>query len=97
MEHLQHLFDLVRECRDDRQERGWAVRDDLGTIAGHLQELLKLLVRTRVVHEGLSAVGCEIHIVMAKSAYTMYVRVVCLTGVKGGSTRRAPPLLGDAS
>ena len=43
-EHLQRLFDLVREYRDDRQERGWAVRDDLGTIAGQLQELLKLLV-----------------------------------------------------
>ena len=36
-------------------------------------------------------------VVMAKSAYTTYVRVVCVTGAKGGSTRRAPPLLGDAS
>ena len=65
VDRLQHLFDLIRECRDDRQERSWAVRDDLSTIAGHLQEMLKLLVRDTGGERILSAMGgmcgCGLH------------------------------------
>ena len=83
-EHLQHLFDLVRECRDDRQERGWAVRDDLGTIAGQLQELLKLLVRERVQHgTGGSVCRWGGDVVMTRVPALRYLYV------KRGTTRSA--------
>lgn len=43
LERLTYLLDKIRECRDDRQERSWAVGDDQGTIMEYLEEILKLL------------------------------------------------------
>ena len=45
LERLQEIFFEITECKGDSQQRGWAIRDDEGAIAGLLEELLQILVR----------------------------------------------------
>ena len=35
----------MTECKDDSQQRGWAVHDDQQIIVEYLEELLQILVR----------------------------------------------------
>lgn len=44
--HLVELLERLRECKDDEQQRSWAVHEDEHTIATHLSDLLDLLVST---------------------------------------------------
>ena len=42
---LKEIFFQLRDVREDSQQRGWAVHDDLGVIMEYLSELLQILVR----------------------------------------------------
>ena len=44
MERLREAFFQLKDCKDDTQQRGWAVHDDHHIILGYLKELLQLLV-----------------------------------------------------
>ena len=46
LERLRDAFFQIKDCKDDTQQRGWAVHDDHHIISGYLSELLQLLVRT---------------------------------------------------
>lgn len=46
MERIRDAFFMIKDCKDDTQQRGWAVHDDHHIISGYLSELLQLLVRT---------------------------------------------------
>ncbi|XP_068251129.1 NCK-interacting protein with SH3 domain [Palaemon carinicauda] len=41
--HLVELLEKLRECKDDEQQRSWALHEDEYTIATHLTDLLDLL------------------------------------------------------
>lgn len=43
--HLVELLEKLRECKDDEQQRSWALHEDEHTISTHLSDLLDLLVR----------------------------------------------------
>jgi hypothetical protein len=43
MARLQEIFFQLRDVREDSQQRGWAVHDDLGAIMEYLSELLQIL------------------------------------------------------
>ena len=45
MERLKEIFFQLQDVRDDSQQRGWAVHDDLNLIMEYLSELLQILVR----------------------------------------------------
>ena len=45
MARLKEIFFQLRDVREDSQQRGWAVHDDLGVIMEYLSELLQILVR----------------------------------------------------
>ena len=45
MVRLKEIFFQLRDVREDSQQRGWAVHDDLGLIMEYLSELLQILVR----------------------------------------------------
>ena len=45
VERLQEIFFEITECKDDSQQRGWAVHDDQQAIVEILEELLQILVR----------------------------------------------------
>ena len=51
LQRLQEIFFEVAECKDDSQQRGWAVHDDEGAISGLLEELLQILVSAGVLGE----------------------------------------------
>eukprot|EP00731_Ephydatia_muelleri_P002655 Em0001g2655a len=42
-ERLRDAFFQIKDCKDDTQQRGWAVHDDHHIISGYLSELLQLL------------------------------------------------------
>ncbi|KAG7168142.1 NCK-interacting protein with SH3 domain-like [Homarus americanus] len=42
--HLVELLEKLRECKDDEQQRSWALHEDEHTISTHLSDLLDLLV-----------------------------------------------------
>lgn len=44
-ERLREIFFQLQECKDDSQQRGWAVHDDQHAIMEYLEELLQILVR----------------------------------------------------
>ncbi len=46
LERLREIFFQLQECKDDSQQRGWAVHDDQQAIMDYLQELLQILVRS---------------------------------------------------
>ncbi len=46
LQRLQEILFEITECKDDSQQRGWAVHDDEGAISGLLEELLQILVST---------------------------------------------------
>lgn len=46
LERLKEILFEVTECKDDSQQRGWAVHDDEKAISDLLEELLQILVRT---------------------------------------------------
>lgn len=41
---LVELLEKLRECKDDEQQRSWALHEDEHTITTHLSDLLDLLV-----------------------------------------------------
>ncbi|XP_045605711.1 NCK-interacting protein with SH3 domain isoform X2 [Procambarus clarkii] len=41
--HLVDLLEKLRECKDDEQQRSWALHEDEHTISTHLSDLLELL------------------------------------------------------
>ncbi|XP_071534266.1 NCK-interacting protein with SH3 domain isoform X2 [Panulirus ornatus] len=41
--HLVELLEKLRECKDDEQQRSWALHEDEHTISTHLTDLLDLL------------------------------------------------------
>ncbi|XP_069945387.1 NCK-interacting protein with SH3 domain isoform X2 [Cherax quadricarinatus] len=41
--HLVELLEKLRECKDDEQQRSWALHEDEHTISTHLSDLLDLL------------------------------------------------------
>ena len=43
-ERLRRLFEQLTDVKNDSQQRGWAVHDDLSTITSCLEELLQRLV-----------------------------------------------------
>jgi hypothetical protein len=43
MARLKEIFFQLRDVREDSQQRGWAVHDDLGVIMEYLSELLQIL------------------------------------------------------
>jgi hypothetical protein len=43
MERLREIFFQLQDVRDDSQQRGWAVHDDLNVIMEYLSELLQIL------------------------------------------------------
>jgi hypothetical protein len=45
VERLKEIFFEITECKDDSQQRGWAVHDDQQAIVEILEELLQILVR----------------------------------------------------
>ena len=45
VERLKEIFFEITECKDDSQQRGWAVHDDQHAIMEILEELLQILVR----------------------------------------------------
>ena len=44
MDRLKEIFFQLQDVRDDSQQRGWAVHDDLQAITEYLSELLQILV-----------------------------------------------------
>ena len=52
VERLKEIFFEITECKDDSQQRGWAVHDDQQAIMEILEELLQILVRKRHMEEG---------------------------------------------
>ena len=44
LDRLREIFFQLTECRDDSQQRGWAVHDDQQIIMDYLDELLQILV-----------------------------------------------------
>ena len=51
MERLKEIFFQLQDVRDDSQQRGWAVHDDLKVILDYLSELLQILVRLNLLIE----------------------------------------------
>ena len=47
VERLKEIFFEITECKDDSQQRGWAVHDDQQAIVEILEELLQILVRIK--------------------------------------------------
>ena len=45
LERLKEIFFEITDCKDDSQQRGWAVHDDEKAISDLLDELLQILVR----------------------------------------------------
>ena len=45
LERLKEILFEITECKDDSQQRGWAVHDDEKAISDLLEELLQILVR----------------------------------------------------
>ena len=56
VERLKEIFFEITECKDDSQQRGWAVHDDQQAIVEILEELLQILVRKE--QRILTDVGC---------------------------------------
>jgi len=50
-ERLSRLFEQITDVKNDSQQRGWAVHDDLSTITSCLEELLQRLVCTIIVSQ----------------------------------------------
>ena len=48
LERLQEIFFEITECKDDSQQRGWAVHDDEQAITEILEELLQILVYAHI-------------------------------------------------
>ena len=58
-ERLSRLFQQITDVKNDSQQRGWAVHDDLSTITSCLGELLQRLVNCIYVpHALLNALKC---------------------------------------
>lgn len=49
---LVELLEELRACKDDEQQRSWALHEDEHIIAAHLTDLLELLVCTRLWVDG---------------------------------------------
>ena len=45
LERLKELLFEITECKDDSQQRGWAIHDDEKAISDILEEILQILVR----------------------------------------------------
>lgn len=45
LERLKEILFEITECKDDSQQRGWAVHDDEKAISDLLEEMLQILVR----------------------------------------------------
>ena len=54
LERLKEIFFQLQDVRDDSQQRGWAVHDDLKVIMDYLSELLQILVRFTLLREASS-------------------------------------------
>lgn len=48
-ERLSRLFEQITDVKNDSQQRGWAVHDDLSTITNCLEELLQRLVCSTII------------------------------------------------
>jgi len=48
LQRLQEIFFELTDCKDDSQQRGWAVHDDEGPITALLEELLQILVSVAI-------------------------------------------------
>ncbi len=46
---LRDIFFEITECKNDSQQRGWAVHDDQQAIVDIMEELLQILVRERLL------------------------------------------------
>ena len=44
LERLKEILFEITECKDDSQQRGWAVHDDEKAISDLLEEMLQILV-----------------------------------------------------
>ena len=44
-ERLCELFEKLTECKDDSQQRGWALHEDERIITDNLDEMLSILVK----------------------------------------------------
>ena len=44
---LQVIFSELKACKDDSQQRGWALHEDEAVIIEYLEELLSILVLIR--------------------------------------------------
>ena len=45
LERLKEILFEITDCKDDSQQRGWAVHDDEKAISDLLEEMLQILVR----------------------------------------------------
>lgn len=49
LERLCELFAQLTECKDDSQQRGWALHEDEQIITDNLEEMLSILVCTKLL------------------------------------------------
>ena len=58
-ERLSRLFEQITDVKNDSQQRGWAVHDDLSTITNCLEELLQRLVCSTIIFSHVLMYTCR--------------------------------------